>query len=50
MLNQMKKVRDIPQSASNANSPGKENQSPDDKMFDVLKNLDGDTDELFGQR
>ena len=48
MLNQMKKVRDIPQSASNANSPGKENQSPDDKMFDVLKNLDGDTDELFG--
>ena len=48
MLNQMKQVRDIPQSASNANSPGREAQSPDDKMFDILKGLDGDTDNLFG--
>ena len=50
MLNQMKNVRDIPQSASNANSPGREATSPDDKMFDVLKGLDGDADDLFGQR
>tara|TARA_A100001515_G_scaffold108122_1_gene88998 strand:+ start:885 stop:1772 length:888 start_codon:yes stop_codon:yes gene_type:complete len=48
MLNQMKQVRDIPQSASNANSPGREAQSPDDKMFEILKGLDGDTDNLFG--
>ena len=48
MLNQMKNVRDIPQSASNANSPGKEATSPDDKMFDVLKDMDGDADDLFG--
>ena len=48
MLNQMKQVRDIPQSASNANSPGRESQSPDEKMFDVLKNMDGDADDLFG--
>jgi len=48
MLNQMKKVRDIPQSASNANSPGREAQSPDDKIFDVINNLDGDADDLFG--
>ena len=48
MLNQMKQVRDIPQSASNANSPGRESQSPDEKMFDVLKNMDGDAYDLFG--
>ena len=48
MLNQMKQVRDIPQSASNANRPGRESQSPDEKMFDVLKNMDGDADDLFG--
>tara|TARA_R100000234_G_scaffold109401_2_gene81245 strand:+ start:469 stop:1356 length:888 start_codon:yes stop_codon:yes gene_type:complete len=48
MLNQMKQVRDIPQSASNANSPGREAQSPDDKMFDILKGLDEGTDNLFG--
>ena len=48
MLNQMKNVRDIPQSASNANSPGREATSPDDKMFDVLKGLDGDADDLVG--
>ena len=48
MLNQMKKVRDIPQSASNANSPGREAQSPDERIFDVINNLDGDADDLFG--
>ena len=47
MLNQMKKVRDIPQSASNANSPGKEATSPDDKLFNVLKDLDSGADDLF---
>ena len=44
----MKQVRDIPQSASNANSPGREAQSQDDKMFDILKGLDEGTDNLFG--
>ena len=48
MLNQMKQVRDIPQSASNANSPGREAQSPDERIFDVINNLDGDADDLFG--
>ena len=48
MLNQMKKVRDIPQSASNANSPGREAQSPDERIFDVISNLDGEADDLFG--
>ena len=48
MLNQMKKVRDIPQSASNANSPGREAQSPDERIFDVINNLDGEADDLFG--
>ena len=48
MLNQMKQVRDIPQSASNANSPGREAQSPDDKMFDILKGLDEGAENMFG--
>ena len=48
MLNQMKKVRDIPQSASNANSPGREAQTQDDKVFDVIKGLDESAENMFG--
>ena len=48
MLNQMKKVRDIPQSASNANSPGREAQTQDEKVFDVIKGLDESAENMFG--
>jgi len=48
MLNQMKQVRDIPQSASNANSPGREAQTQDDKVFDVIKGLDESAENMFG--
>jgi len=47
MLNQMKNVRDIPQSASNANSPGGATLTPDDKVFNVLKGLDESAEDLF---
>ena len=47
MLNQMKNVRNMPTSASGANSqdPGK---SEDDQVFDALKGLDDGVDNLFG--
>ena len=48
MLNQMKQVRDIPQSASNANSPGREAQTQDEKVFDVIKGLDESAENMFG--
>jgi hypothetical protein len=46
MLNQMKNVRDIPTSASDANSqdPG---MKPDDKIFEGILGLDNDVDNLF---
>mgnify|MGYP003132623729 CR=1 FL=1 len=47
MLNQMKNVRNMPTSASGANSQGKE-RTADDEVFDVLKGLDGGVDNLFG--
>ena len=47
MLNQMKNVRDIPASASGANSQGA-SQSQDDQVFDALLGNDGELDNLFG--
>ena len=47
MLNQMKNVRDIPTSASGANSQGNKND-PDSDIFDGLLDLDGGVDNLFG--
>ena len=47
MLNQMKTVRNIPTSASGANSQGSKEQSMDDNIFDSLKDLDGNLDNLF---
>ena len=47
MLNQMKNVRNMPPSASGANSQGVD-KTPDDDVFDVLKGLDGGVDNLFG--
>ena len=47
MLGQMKAVRDIPMSASNANSAPDE-RSPDDAIFDILKGMDDGAENLFG--
>ena len=48
MLNQMKNVRNMPTSASGANSQGSKEQSVENNLFDSLKDLDGDLDNLFG--
>lgn len=48
MLNQMKNVRDIPTSLSGANNQDSKSQSVEDNLFDSLKGLDGDLDNLFG--
>ena len=48
MLNQMKNVRDIPTSASGANSQGSKEQSIEDNVFNALKGVDDDLDNLFG--
>ena len=47
MLGQMKNVRDIPTSVSNANSTQVE-KSSDDSIFDALNTSDGNLDDLFG--
>jgi hypothetical protein len=47
MLNQMKNVRNMPTTASGANSVP-ENQSPDDGIFDTLMGIDSELDNLFG--
>ena len=47
MLSQMKNVRDMPASASGANSQGNKND-PDGDIFDGLLDLDGGVDNLFG--
>tara|TARA_R100000808_G_C2137585_1_gene145674 strand:+ start:794 stop:1666 length:873 start_codon:yes stop_codon:yes gene_type:complete len=47
MLNQMKAVRNIPMSASNANS-APDSKSPDDAVFDILKGMDEGAENLFG--
>ena len=48
MLNQMKNVRNIPTSASGANSQGSKEQSMEDNVFNALKGVDDDLDNLFG--
>ena len=48
MLSQMQNVRNIPTSLSGANSQGTKEQSVEDNLFDSLKGLDGDLDNLFG--
>ena len=49
MLNQMKNVRNMPTSASGANSQGsKENQSIDREVFDNILGFDNSVDNLFG--
>ena len=47
MLNQMKNVRNIPTSASGANSQGSKEQSMDDNVFNALKSVDDTLDNLF---
>jgi len=47
MLTQMKNVRNIPTSASGANSQTEE-KNPDNALFDGILGLDGDLDNLFG--
>ena len=49
MLNQMKNVRNMPTSASGANSQGSKEERPEDLVFNALKGLDGDLDNLFEQ-
>ena len=48
MLNQMKNVRNIPTSASGANSQGSKEQSMEDTVFNALKGVDDELDNLFG--
>jgi len=48
MLNQMKNVRNIPASASGANSQGDSRGSFEDEVFDALIGSDGNVDNLFG--
>ena len=47
MLNQMKNVRNIPTSASGANSQGSREQSIEDNVFNALKSVDDSLDNLF---
>ena len=47
MLNQMQAVRNLPTSASNANS-APDSKSPDDAVFDILKGMDEGAENLFG--
>lgn len=49
MLSQMKSVRDIPMSAGDSNSEPAVN-NPDEVIFDALAGLDGDLDDLFGDK
>ena len=48
MLTQMKNIRNIPTSASGANSQGSKEQSMEDNVFNALKGVDDDLDNLFG--
>jgi len=47
MLNQMKNVRNMPTSASGANSQGQQ-RSESDEVFDLINDFDKDVDNLFG--
>ena len=48
MLNQMQNVRNIPTSASGASSQGSKEQSMEDNVFNALKGVDDELDNLFG--
>ena len=48
MLSQMKNVRNIPTSASGANSQGSKEQSIEDNVFNALRGVDDELDNLFG--
>jgi len=48
MLNQMKNVRNMPASASGANSQGGKDQSVDRDVFDSILGFDNQVDNLFG--
>ena len=48
MLGQMKNVRDIPASASGANSQADGKPSFEDEVFETLLGRDGEIDNLFG--
>jgi len=43
----MKNVRNIPTSASGANSQGSKEQSMEDNVFNALKSVDDGLDNLF---
>ena len=47
MLNQMKNVRNIPTSASGANSQDSKEERSEDMVFNTLRDLDGNLDNLF---
>jgi hypothetical protein len=47
MLNQMKNVRNIPATASGANSRAQD-IDPNNAVFDTIMGTDGDLDNLFG--
>jgi len=48
MVKQMKNVRNMPTSASGANSQGNNEKNPDDSLFDTLLDTDSGVDNLFG--
>ena len=48
MLNQMKNVRNMPTSASGANSQGAKETNPDRDVFNSILGFDSGTDNLFG--
>ena len=48
MLGQMKNVRNMPTSASSANSQGSANSSPDREVFNNIMGFDDSVDNLFG--
>ena len=48
MLNQMKNVRNMPTSASGANSQSDGEGTSEDKVFDKLLGMDTGIDKLFG--
>ena len=48
MLNQMKNVRNMPTSASGANSQGGKEENPDRDVFNSILGFDSGTDNLFG--
>ena len=48
MADQMKNVRNMPTSASGANSQGNNEKNPDDSIFDAVLGTDSSLDNLFG--